>query len=646
MTTLATETWTGTTGAAWPAQWTRTGDTGNASTIQANRGRLTTGTAQYATAVATIGTMTATSDTDVTVSVYPAATATAQWAFVRIKGTGVGGAAWTPSTGYQLWLYNGGANTSAISLIRYNSDGSEVSFADSVAGPAWSTTSGLTVRLQYLGTTLRYKVWTTGGAEPGSWNGTFTDSGVANGKVSLITTVDGAAAKSVDWDDLTVTDGAVGAVTGTAGVSGTGTLTGVGHATVSRTSAFTGSGTLTASGAEIAPPMPRQVTPEIWGTTNAGTKVYRYAITTSDVANSVAHLYVPAPKVNATSAKLLIAQHGLDADPYWFFQSGSTTEPILQLVMDAGYVVIVPAYDNTFGNADAQARMFRAYQYLTAKWTSLGTVLFGFSMGGAASTIAMHKQTIPGVRAVGLVAPALDFLNIQASDPSLVAVIYTAYNTNAAGFSAATAAWDPQRQPATAYAGQRFRIASSPDDTYTFIRPDAVEFLNYIRPQALQAIDVQVTGDHGSAGEYVNPSALVAFYEAAIAAGGVQLGTGALSGGGTLTAAGAPSGTVLQSVALVGGGTLTASGGVDFPRMVFRTPYLQRRVPVIAPVVALMNFSVAVLRIQGQWVETEWPSEEQIKAADYYFPGGYEIPVDPATAAVLIAAGYTVDMEN
>lgn len=76
---------------------------------------------------------------------------------------------------------------------------------------------------------------------------------------------------------------------------------------------------------------------------------------------------------------------------------------------------------------------------------------------------------------------------------------------------------------------------------------------------------------------------------------------------------------------------------------IFRAPMYQRRYPLMPPLTVLLNYSVALLRIQGQWVETEFPTEEQINAADYYFPGGYDIPVDDATAAVLTAAGYAVD---
>lgn len=116
--------------------------------------------------------------------------------------------------------------------------------------------------------------------------------------------------------------------------------------------------------------------------------------------------------------------------------------------------------------------------------------------------------------------------------------------------------------------------------------------------------------------------------------------TGALSLGGSgslVTAGGAPIAGVLG---------LTGAGGLSFTglavRHVFIPPNVQRYVPVIPPVNALMNFGLAVLRIDGQWIETEYPSEEQLDAADLYFPGGYEFPVDSATADLLTAAGYTV----
>lgn len=76
----------------------------------------------------------------------------------------------------------------------------------------------------------------------------------------------------------------------------------------------------------------------------------------------------------------------------------------------------------------------------------------------------------------------------------------------------------------------------------------------------------------------------------------------------------------------------------------FTPPSVQRYVPVLPPVMALMNFGLAVLRINGQWVETEYPSEQQVTAADRYYEGGHIHMVGPDEAAELAAAGYTVEV--
>lgn len=124
-----------------------------------------------------------------------------------------------------------------------------------------------------------------------------------------------------------------------------------------------------------------------------------------------------------------------------------------------------------------------------------------------------------------------------------------------------------------------------------------------------------------------------------LSGGQARSGTLVLSGNGTLVLSGSASG-YSGALNLSGSGLLTFTASV--PRLIFRTPYVQRRMPISPPLTALINFSVAVLRINGQWVETEYPSEDQINSADLYFVGGYENPVDDATAQTLIAAGYIV----
>lgn len=115
----------------------------------------------------------------------------------------------------------------------------------------------------------------------------------------------------------------------------------------------------------------------------------------------------------------------------------------------------------------------------------------------------------------------------------------------------------------------------------------------------------------------------------------------ALSGTGSLLLSGSgASSDGVGSLAFSGGGSLDVGGSGDGVTVIFRPPVYQRRMPIMPGLAALINYSVALLRINGQWVETEFPSEQQINAADLYFPGGYENEIDLATAALLTNAGY------
>lgn len=74
----------------------------------------------------------------------------------------------------------------------------------------------------------------------------------------------------------------------------------------------------------------------------------------------------------------------------------------------------------------------------------------------------------------------------------------------------------------------------------------------------------------------------------------------------------------------------------------FTPPYTVRTFPMDGALRGQLQFGLAVLRIDGAWVETEFPTEQQVLGSDLYFPGGYVHTVDDATAAVLTAAGYEV----
>jgi hypothetical protein len=197
MTTLASSTFTGTTGDPFPAEWTNARTTsGSTSTIDANRGKQVTsavgGYTDYRTDRLNFGTTT--------------------------NGT-LTGTVMVPTTGEaypQIWFRGDttlGVNGYFFSL---EPSGSRVQFYKRVSGvqsAIGSSTSftfaGGTVynfKVQWFGTTLRAKIWET--TEPGSWTVTTTDSSHSSaGSVGVgIDGGDPAIARTVFWDDIVLDD--------------------------------------------------------------------------------------------------------------------------------------------------------------------------------------------------------------------------------------------------------------------------------------------------------------------------------------------------------------------------------------------------------------------------------------------------------
>lgn len=52
---------------------------------------------------------------------------------------------------------------------------------------------------------------------------------------------------------------------------------------------------------------------------------------------------------------------------------------------------------------------------------------------------------------------------------------------------------------------------------------------------------------------------------------------------------------------------------------------------------------ITVLKIDGEYFETRYPSEEETLDADIFYLGGIEHTVDATEKAALEAAGYTVE---
>lgn len=239
MTTLATETWTGANGAAWPSQWgTLFGAGATACTIQTNAGQMVSGTSAYAWGSAAWLANIAPTDVDVTVDITFGAIVEQYFSIVLRGDTPVNlGAA---GTGYECMIYP--ANGTATLGINGYIGGGQVALSGDLQAGAWVAGTARRVRFRVVGSSIKIKVWapasaepTTGGPLNDGWLWTGTDTRVtAPGRVRLNYSQAASTNRTVTLDNLTVTDGATAAnFSGTAAFTGAGTLSlpGTGAAT-------------------------------------------------------------------------------------------------------------------------------------------------------------------------------------------------------------------------------------------------------------------------------------------------------------------------------------------------------------------------------------------------------------------------------
>jgi hypothetical protein len=204
--TYATETWTGTTGAAWPSQWTvgQAGATGSSATIQSNAGRLSFPTvSNYSFGpFEYLSGMTAATDFDLTMTVT-FAVIQEEYLMVGVRSNA------TATSGYGLMIFPGNGTSSTVGIDKLTATGpTSLGIGDLPAG-TWSAGVARKIRLQAIGGTLRCKVWDASASEPATWIGTVTDTTyTGTGKVTLYAQTGFSTSGSfVTLDDLTVTNG-------------------------------------------------------------------------------------------------------------------------------------------------------------------------------------------------------------------------------------------------------------------------------------------------------------------------------------------------------------------------------------------------------------------------------------------------------
>lgn len=98
-------------------------------------------------------------------------------------------------------------------------------------------------------------------------------------------------------------------------------------------------------------------------------------------------------------------------------------------------------------------------------------------------------------------------------------------------------------------------------------------------------------------------------------------------------------------------GSTTFPGLLTFPgtaslnplaRYRFAPPFVVRHHRIEGGLIGSLQYGLCVMRINGEWVESEFPSWEQEQAADLVYRGGTVNEVPASAAAALLAAGYEV----
>lgn len=200
MAVLATETWTGSDGDGWPAQWTASDwglDFGAVMDIQGGRGRLTPNQAAWAGgARAYLAGMAPATNTSLRVGVSTP-NPDQPYIFAGVRASSYPMNADKPGEGYLVGLGEG-------SLFLDKVASSTLTNLGTVAGPSRPASVTTWMAVEAIGTAIRAKAWVDGTLEP-DWMLTATDSAVSSGKVWLSVS-QGSAPTQVFFDDLTVTD--------------------------------------------------------------------------------------------------------------------------------------------------------------------------------------------------------------------------------------------------------------------------------------------------------------------------------------------------------------------------------------------------------------------------------------------------------
>jgi hypothetical protein len=196
------EAWSGTEGAAWSPSWA-SGTAGSGTVaVRSGTGELAVPNTSGAYARSQLTGLASRADSDITFSYQWNSGTPSAYFSVFARGSGGWRNGYRPNSGYGLEF---GSNSSTVTLKR-TVNGTATNLSSS-SGAQQVGTGRQWVRLQVVGSTIRYKTWLAGQSEPAAWRASITDAAVtAPGQlfVSLNRGSANSATKSVRLDDLTI----------------------------------------------------------------------------------------------------------------------------------------------------------------------------------------------------------------------------------------------------------------------------------------------------------------------------------------------------------------------------------------------------------------------------------------------------------
>ncbi len=201
---LFNDSWTGANGAPWKTGWTTTAANGTVDT-QGGAGRLTFTDTAGANARAQLTGVSPNADTELLTSFQWSANTPTAFLNVWLRGSGGWQGAYRPVNGYGIQLQSNSASV----VVQKNVSSTTTTLATVASGQAVSTAKQW-LRLRVVGSTIEFKVWTDGAAEPATWKSVVTDSSVtAPGQlfVSLNRGSTNTGVKAVTLDDLQLFQG-------------------------------------------------------------------------------------------------------------------------------------------------------------------------------------------------------------------------------------------------------------------------------------------------------------------------------------------------------------------------------------------------------------------------------------------------------